>query len=276
MKIAIQGTAESYHHQAVKTLLDNEIHLVSCQTTAQVFEAVSAKAVDRGLVTIENSLHGSLNQTYDLLLQHRVSIVGEVYLHKSLGLLGLPGADISTIKEVYSHASALAECRNYLDTNLPWAKHIEYYDAAASAQFVKESNDPTKAALASQQAGLLHGLIPLEEAVEDDEHNYTRFVLLNHQPISLLDSNKSSIILQTDHQPGALHKALGCFANNGINLSKLESHPIPGKSWNYVFYIDFEAGLTSSQAKQALNQLDELGFSVEILSDYVKGQLPSN
>ena len=275
MKIAIQGIAGSFHHAAAETLLSKEINLVPCQSFRQVFEAVSFTDIDRGLAAIENSLYGSINETYDLLQKYDNWIVGEVYEHVSFGLFSIPGAKLDDISDVYSQSPALAECREYLAKEVSWASQHEVYDTAAAAQLVADAGSNKKAAIASYKAAQLYGLVPVADHIEDNKHNYTRFILLSKHRVKLLDANKSSIILQTDHTSGALHKALGMFAKADINLSKIESRPIPDATWNYTFYIDYEAAIESPESVAVIEQLEQAGYTVTQLGSYQKANLPT-
>ncbi len=275
MKVAIQGIAGSFHHAAAETLLSKDINIVPCESFRQVFEAVSFDAVDRGLAAVENSLYGSINETYDLLQKYDTWIVGEVYEHVSFGLFSVAGAKLDGITDVYSQAPALGECREYLANEVSWATQHEVYDTAAAAKMVADADSPKKAAISSYKAAQLYNLVPVADNIEDNPHNYTRFVLLSKHRVKLLDANKSSILLTTDHTSGALYKALGFFAEANINLSKIESRPIPGATWNYVFYIDYEAAIESPESTAVLSKLTDAGFSVTELGSYEKALLPS-
>ncbi len=277
MKVGIQGLEGSFHHQAAQQFFNGDQEIAPFENFRQVFEALETGLVDRAVVAVENSLFGSINDTYDLLLQHKPWIVGEVYLHVRLDLLGVQGANLTDVTDVYSQAPALAEAKLYLRENLPGSTQHEYPDTAMSARFVAKQNDSSKASIASQMAGELYGLTPIAEGIEDHKHNYTRFVVLSKAKTTLVEADKTSIILPVGHKPGLLYAALGAFAKNDINLSKIESRPIVNDDgWNYIFYLDFERGLHEDTAKQALRSLEESNGQPIVLGSYHRGHLPDD
>ena len=275
MKVGIQGLEGSFHHQAATEFFGDDVEIAPFENFRQVFEALETGVIERALVGIENSLYGSINDTYDLLMQHQPIIVGEVYLHVGLHLLAVESAELTDVTDVYSQAPALAETKLWMRKNLPSATLHEYADTAMAARFVSKQGKESSAAVASKLAGQLHGLIPLAENIEDHEHNYTRFVVLSREQNTIVDANKTSIVLPISHKPGALYNALGAFANEGINLSKIESRPIiDEEGWHYQFYIDFDAGITTDPAKRALASLEETSGKPIILGSYEQGHLP--
>lgn len=254
MRVAIQGYEASFHAQAARVMFGDSIDLVYCDTFAEVFSAVHDGTVDTGVVAIENSLYGSINETYDLLLKHDIYISAETYLHVSLSLLGVAGSSLSDITDVYSQAPALNEARGFLDKHLPSAERHEHTDTAKAATYVADSNDYHKAAIASAAAGSVYGLTTLAEDIETHHHNYTRFIALtNNEQHKPGDACKSSITFETGDTPGCLYAALGVFADHNINLTKLESRPIVGKAWHYMYYVDLEADFTD-ELQQELKQ----------------------
>lgn len=270
-KIAIQGEAASFHYIAALRFFNSDIKIVPCETFRQAFDAVKNQRVDFAVCAIENSLFGSINETYDLLVSSKLSIVGEVYLRIKQCLIGLPNSSLDNIKEVYSHPVALAQCEEFLDKNLPDTKKLEHYDTAASVALIKELNEPSIAAIASQEAAKLFGMKVLVKEIETNKQNYTRFVVIQRGKSKSKNVNKTSLIIRTNHKPGALHKALGVFAERSINLSKLQSRPILGKAWHYIFYIDVEAGINSKSLTEALAELKKQGCEVKILGSYKHG-----
>jgi chorismate mutase/prephenate dehydratase len=276
MKIGIQGLEGSFHHQAALQFFNQQIEIAPFDNFHQVFEALSHGQIDRAVVAIENSLYGSINDTYDLLLQHNAWIIGEVYIHVSLQLLGIEGATIDTITDIYSQAPALAESKLYLREHVPVATQHEYPDTAMSARYIAKQGNPSKAAIASKAAADLYNLEVLAESIEDHQHNYTRFVVLTKDRMNAIDANKSSIVIQTSHTPGSLYQALNAFNEQSVNLTKIESRPIVNhESWNYIFYIDFEAALVSDEAKAVLASLESSGIATTVLGSYAKGSLPN-
>ncbi|CAN5634988.1 prephenate dehydratase [soil metagenome] len=270
--ISIQGHPGSFHDIARRKYFKNGHDLLCRDDFKRIFKDIQEGSADFAVIAAENSLYGSLHQVYDLLQKHRHWISGEIYLRIEHCLLGVEGAEAAGIKEVHSHPIALAQCEEYLDTVLFNAERFEHHDTAASAANVAQWNDTSKAAIASQEAGKLHGLKTIAKNVETNKHNYTRFIVLQKKRSDTAQtSDKSSIILYTDHQPGALHRALGVFAEFEINLTKLESRPIIGKAWHYMFYIDFEAGLHEARTLQAFGKLKSTGNQIIELGSYLRG-----
>lgn len=276
MTIAIQGQQASFHDSAAKQLYGSESGRVYAETFQDVFVALADGRAERGMCAIENSLYGSINEVYDLLLKNHCQIVGEVYLHIEQCLIGLPGARLEDITKVYSHPVALAQCEAYLDATLHQAEREEFHDTAGSVALVKQLADQTVTAIASREAAELHGLTVLAASIETNKQNFTRFIALAKEPATPpAASTKTSLILETDHQPGALYAALGAFAKRGINLSKLQSRPIIGKAWQYMFYVDVEAAADSPGCTEALAELAAQQCRVTLLGSYPAGQMPT-
>jgi len=269
-KVAIQGQKYSFHDQAVKAFFGNEATVIACESFAEVFESVQNGEAETGLVAIENSLYGSINQVYDLLLKKNFWISGEVFLKISHCLIGLEGAKLSSVTEVHSHPVALAQCEAFLDTHLPGAERFEHHDTAGSARDIKKWNDPHKAAIASREAAEAYDLQILQERIETHHQNYTRFVIIEKQSLTNPRATKTSLVITTkeDTKAGALYEALGAFAQRNINLSLLHSRPLIGKAWHYMFYIDVDAGLEDSKLQAALKELETLRCNVTILGTY--------
>lgn len=269
--VSIQGTPASFHDIASRQFFGNDINLDCQHNFKDVFASLKSNTADFAVVALENSLYGSINEVYDLLLNYKFWIIGEVYLRIEHCLIGLPGSSTTSIQEVHSHPVALAQCEDYIDTKLAHAERFEHHDTAGSVADVKKWNDITKAAIASELAAKLHGLSVIAKNIESNKENYTRFVVLqkNRQD---LNTNKTSMIIQTDNSPGALYRALGTFADRHINLSKLQSRPIIGSAWKYMFYIDVEAGILDATLTEALLQLEDQGCNVVVLGSYEKAR----
>lgn len=272
--VAIQGQEASFHDIAAHNYFGKDIGLVPCDTFAETFQALQAGKADCAVVAIENSLYGSINEVYDLLLKHKFWIVGEVYLRIEQCLVGFPGASIKEIQEVHSQREALAQCEEYLDAALPSASRYENHDTAGSVADIKKWNDPTKAAIASSAAATLHGMEVLAHEIETHKQNYTRFVILNKTRQDNPKANKLSLILRMggDHKPGALHHALGAFAERDISLSLIHSRPVIGRAWHYLFYIDAGCGLADHKLQHALAYLEAHDHKATILGSYVSGR----
>ncbi len=273
-KVAIQGQATSYHHQAAKKFFGDNVQVLARDTFKDVFESVENDDAQFAVVAVENSLYGAINPVYDLLLKKNLWVYGEVALHIHHCLIGLPGAKKENLKEIYSQVMALAQCQEYLGDNFGSAKHIEHYDTVASVQLVKESGDVSKASIASKEAAEMFRMQILDENIEDYLQNFTRFLVLTKQKISNPGSNKTSIVLQTsaDKSAGSLYRALGAFAGQGINLSSLSSRPVAGMKWHYVFFIDLDVGVADKRFEKAQAELSDLGCKVKILGSYTKDE----
>lgn len=275
MKVATQGQRASYHDIAARKFFGDDITTVNCDLPFKnVFEQLKNGTVDAAVVAIENSLYGSINEVYDLLLTYKPTIIGEVYLHISQCLVGFPGTKIADITEVHSHPVALAQCEDYLDTTLVHAERFEHNDTAGSVSDIKEWGDPHRAAIASAAAAKHHGMAVLDTDIESNKQNYTRFVVLKMQPESVKDTDKTSLVLRTpaDTKPGALHRALGTFAKRELNLLMLQSRPIIGRAWHYMFYIDIAADASGNAFQDALTELEAQGCTTTILGSYKNGQ----
>ena len=273
MKIAIQGQAASFHDVAAHQFFTEPIELICCETFTDTFAALMDGSADAAMVAIENSLYGPINPVYDLLLSRRPWICGETYVRVHQCLVGLPGTKLEAVTEVYSHTAALAQCEAFLEDQLPRAKRFEHADTAGAAADVAVWNDPTKAAIASAAAAKHYGLEVLARDIETHHRNYTRFVALSRTEQSAQNANKTSIVLRTAHQSGALYRALGVFDAHHDNLTLLTSRPIVGEHQKYMFYLDFEAGL-NRETRAALDELKQQGCDVTILGSYPAATLP--
>lgn len=270
--VAIQGVKGSFHDEAASVLAPGA-EPVECMTFKDVFKAVVCGEAAYGVVAIENSVYGSINPVYNLLDRHDLWIAGETTLNVEQYLIGPEKISVDALNvpeaEVRTMFPAFAQCELWLSKHLSLTKRVELYDTAFSVQTVMDEQDPRKVAIAGTHAAKTYGATVIEGPINDDPHNYTRFVLLTKEQRSATDANRTLMILVTNHEEGALYKAIGSFAEADINLSKLDSHPIAGDTRHYAFYIDMEAGLESPKAKKALNALAELGCTVKILGSYL-------
>jgi prephenate dehydratase len=271
MRVAIQGREGSFHEQAAERLVGSDAELVPCPTFSKVFEALRTGAADRGIAAVENSLHGSINDVYRLLLDPDVWVAGEVFLHIEQYLIAASALDLGRIERVLSQEPALAQCEQWLALNVPEAVLELTPDTAESVRTVLRRADVPWAAVASDRAATAYGGTVLAGPINDDPHNYTRFFLLSSERVDNPDANRTSIVLRTNHEPGSLWHALGAFDTAGINLSKLDSHPIAGDRRHYRFYVDLEAGLHEDRTTGALQALERQGCTVHVLGSYVAG-----
>lgn len=267
MYVAIQGVEGSFHDLvAHRWFGSTPIELVSCRTFTGVFDAIESGAAETGVVAIENSLYGSISEVYDLLLARGFSIVGELPERIHQQLIGFADAKLAEVTHVYSHPVALNQCTTWLETNLPTAERIEHHDTADAVRMIKELNDMHSVAIASHRAAQLHDLEILQENIEDEATNFTRFLIIEREKRSIEMADKASLVLRTDHTPGALYRALGVFAEFGLNLTKLQSRPIRGRVWHYQFFIDVNA--SPEVLEQAIVRLKEEGCETTALGCY--------
>lgn len=268
--VAFQGEPGAYSESAILEYFKRDVITLPCPSFDCVFTTVTQNQADYGLIPVENSLAGSIHRNYDLMLRHNLFITGEYYLQISHCLLSLPGVKIADIKTVHSHPQALAQCETNI-TKFGFQPVVEA-DTAGSARLLIERNDHHAAVLASRRAAEVYGLDILAEHMEDNSVNFTRFLLLSQQalakPFSNNDDFKTSIVFSLNNRPGALFKALSVFALREIDLSKIESRPIPGSFWEYVFYIDFIGHMANEVCKRAIDNLSEISTFQRVLGSY--------
>ncbi len=267
MKVAFQGEPGAYSEQALYNHF-GPVETLPCESFDLVFAAVDEGQVDAGLIAIENSLAGSIHQNYDLLLRHKLWIVGEHFLRVRHCLIALPGVQKADIKRVISHPQALGQCAGYI--RAMQAKPEPVFDTAGSVKMVKESGERATAAIASRRAAELNGMNILEEGIEDDPQNYTRFLAITPTPVSPAADAKTSIVFSLKNQPGALFKAMSVFALRDIDLTKIESRPMIGKPWEYMFYIDLAGSTDQEHVKKALDHLEEYALTLRVLGCYAR------
>jgi prephenate dehydratase len=270
MKIAFQGEPGAYSELAAFEHFGTEISTYPCKSFEAAFDIVSSKECTYGLLPFENSLAGSIHRNYDLILRHKLHIISEYHLRVSHCLLGIPGAKTEEIREVYSHPQALAQCEHNL-TKLG-VKRVTAADTAGSARIIKKWNDPKIAAIASTRAAEVYWLDILINNFEDNASNFTRFLALSTEPrvVDNFETGdfKTSVVFSLKNQPGALFKAMSVFALRDIDLTKIESRPIKGKTWEYMFYIDFAGHQEETNCARALDHLDELATYLRVLGSY--------
>lgn len=266
LTVAFQGVRGAFSEKAALGMLGPDIRLFPCPTLAQVFRAVEEKEADTGLVPIENSLGGSIVDTYDLLLARGLSIVGETALPVVQCLMTLPGTRLSGIRRVYSHPQAIAQCERFL-RGRGWEIHA-VYDTAGAAKLISEQKLEDGAAIASAHAAPLYGLKLEREGIQDSKLNVTRFVQIARKSVAATGRDRTSIVFATRDVPGALWKSLSIFAIRDINLKKLESRPSKKRVWNYVFYVDLEGHASEGAVAKALEHLREISHYVKVLGSY--------
>jgi len=266
MKVAFQGERGAYSENAILAYYGRQVTTVPCETFELVFTTVQEGVCERGLVPIENSLAGSVHRNYDLLLKHQLSITGEYHLRVRHCLVGIPGATIPEIKQIISHPQALAQCEGFV--HQLGATASPAYDTAGSLKIILEKADRSFAAIASRQAAELYQMEILAEGIEDDPANFTRFLTISTQPEIPTGIAKTSIVFTLKNIPGALYKALSVFALRDIDLTKIESRPLIGKPWEYLFYIDFAGSVAEKSVSRALENLSEYALTLRLLGSY--------
>ncbi len=275
-KIAIQGVLGSYHDIAAhKYFKDEEIELICCSTFEEVFDTMRKDNSVLGVVAIENTIAGSLLHNYDLLRESGTTIVGEHKLRISHSIMCLPDEDWKDLTEVNSHPVALAQCRDFLLSH-PELKAVETEDTAGSAQKIHEKRLKGHAAICSKYAAGLYEMKILQEGIETNKHNFTRFLVVCDSWVAdeLKDRstlNKASIVFTTPHSAGSLSQILSIFSFYHINLTKIQSLPIIGREWEYMFYVDvmFNDYL---RYKQSIDAVTPLTKALKILGEYAEGE----
>jgi len=264
--VAFQGEPGAYSEAAALEHFGPSACTVPCESFDAVFAAVEAGQTDYGLIAIENSLAGSIHHNYDLLIQHSLSIVGEQYLRVHHCLITAPGVKIEDVRRVISHPQALAQCEGYLH-HQGWKSEV-FYDTAGAVKHLSQSPDPHTAAIASCRAAEVYQMQVLEEGIEDNPANFTRFQAISKRPTSPGSDAKTTIVFTLKNEPGSLFKALSVFALRDIDLTKIESRPLVGKPWEYLFYIDFASSIEQPVVTRALDHLGEYAHTLRILGSY--------
>jgi len=266
--VAFQGEKGAYSEEAATLFFGSSVKAKPYRSLLEVFKKVEEEHVDAGIVPVENSLEGSVNQTYDLLLSSELKVSGEVILRVTHCFIANKKMSLKSIRTVYSHPQALAQCRNFLD-NLK-CEIIPTYDTAGSVKFIKEKGLMDSCAIASERAAKIYEMKILAKGIEDDKNNYTRFFILSKKDSPYTGKDKTSIIFSTKNVPGALYSALREFAIRRINLTKIESRPTRMTPWEYNFYLDFEGHRSEKRCKKALEGLEKKVLFIKMLGSYPK------
>jgi prephenate dehydratase len=265
-RVAFQGETGAYSEEAILQHFGPEVGTLPCRTFREIFETVLGGQASHGALPVENSTAGSINEAYDLLLEHDLRIWHEVVLRVRHCLLANPDTKLEDVREVRSHPVALAQCERYL------AKHgmepVSASDTAGSARELAAAPRDGVAVIASRLAAQIYGLKLLDAEIQDLPFNYTRFFFLSHQDPPRAERYKTSLVFTTQHVPGALYNCLGELAERGINLTKLESRPSRTKPWHYVFYLDFEGHRQDPPCEEALLGLLRRTSFVKVLGSY--------
>lgn len=276
LKVAIQGYYGAFHEIAArKYFQEKNLEIIQAMTFEDVIEMVSRGGdADIGLMAIENTLGGSIMNNYRLLQESNVSVIGEAYLRIKQHLIGLPGTAIQDLKEVHSHPMAIAQCREYFKS-YPQIKLIEMEDTALSAKRLSENKNPEVGVIASKLASELYDLELLEESIETHKKNFTRFLVIKDQDLVEINPSKVekvSVSFSTGHEVGSLYKVLTVLAAYNVNLTKIQSAPIIGHPWEYMFFVDFVIESGKIGFTQAIEAIQPLTNSLKVFGAYQQGK----
>ena len=275
--IAFQGARGAFSEEAARRLLGPKVGVVPCERFEDVFQALKRGRVAGAVVPIENTLAGSVHENYDHLVRFELPIVAETSVRIVHNLIAPKGAAFSKIRRVFSHPVALNQCLDFFARH-PQFERVPFYDTAGSVKMIMAERPADAAAIASAVSAEIYGAHILKRSIEDDRQNFTRFFLLRKQgakPLAVLDQAKkgwkTSLVFTVRNVPGALFRSLSAFALRDLNLLKIESRPLRGKPWEYLFYVDFLGRVDAPNVRNALNHLRELADLLQILGCYPKG-----
>ena len=266
MRIAFQGEPGAYSEAAALRFSDHA-DLLPCEAFEDVFAAVASGKATHGILPVENSIGGTIHRNYDLLLENDLPIVGEVTLPITHNLMALPGTALKDVRRILSHPQALAQCERFL-RGMSGVSVEATYDTAGSAKLVKEHKLTDAAAIASERAANVFGLEILRAEIQDYSDNITRFLLISRTGETGDHVDKTSVVFSLPNEPGSLFKALSVFALRDIDLTKIESRPIRGRPWEYLFYVDIPIGRHDLRCARALVHLAEFARSMRTLGSY--------
>ncbi len=271
-RVAIQGIVGSFHEDAAIKYFNDKIEVVECKTFTNVCEMMDSDKVDLAVMAIENSIAGSILKNYQLIRDYHLRIIGEIYLHIQQNLLVNPGTKMAQITDIYSHPVAIEQCAEYIEKYFPNVEKHENVDTAASAKLVREKNMVHAAAIGNLRSAELYDLEVLETGIETNKKNYTRFLILSKHGNKTEGTNKASICFEVGHFHGALARVLNTFAENEINLTKIQSVPVIGKPNEYTFHVDLEWE-KPEKYDRAIHQVLKSASSLSILGEYVRGEI---
>jgi prephenate dehydratase len=268
VSVAIQGEKGAFSEMAARQLLGPGPEIKPCERFDDVFQALKTGKVEAAVLPIENTLHGSVHENYDHLLRYGLQIVGETNVRIVHNLIAAAGVSLRNIKRIFSHPVALNQCLDFLAANPQWER-VPFYDTAGSVKMIVADGLKDAAAIASSAAAETYGARILRRSIEDDRQNFTRFFLLgNLAPLNGKGPKKISVVFATRNAPGALFRSLSALALRDISLTKIESRPLRGKPWEYLFYVDFLGDLEDRNVKNALGHLKETADTLTVLGCY--------
>ena len=276
LRTAFQGEPGAFSQEAVRQLLGDRAVVAPLQRFDEVFRALADRKVDAAVVPIENTLAGSVHENYDHLLEYDVRIVAETNVRIVHNLIVRPGVRFRDLRRVFSHPVALNQCLGFFAAH-PEIERVPYYDTAGSVKMIVRDGLNDAGAIASSVAASIYEARILRRSIEDDRHNYTRFFLLRRtRDAKRLDAPggqwKTSIVFSTRNIPGALFRAISAFALRDLNLTRIESRPLRGRPWEYLFYVDFIGNLEDQRVGNAMNHLRELADMLRVLGCYPRGE----
>jgi prephenate dehydratase len=272
--VAFQGEPGAFSQQAIRQFLGERARILPCQRFDQVFRALESGRAMAACVPMENTLHGSVHENYDHLLHFDFDIVAETSVRIIHNLIARPGVTFRKVRRVFSHPVALNQCLDFFAKN-PRVERLTFYDTAGSVKMIMDEQLDDAAAIASALSAETYGAHILKRSIEDDSRNYTRFFLLRKKgsrPPKLAGPTsrecKTSLVFTTRNIPGALFRSLSAFALRDINLAKIESRPLRGKPWEYLFYLDLTGKVDDPPVRKALGHLEELADFLRVLGSY--------
>lgn len=266
-RVVYQGVEGAYGQAALKHYFGNNKNYVNVRTFRDAMEALEDGVADYAVLPIENSTAGAVNEVYDLLVEFENYIIAETIIPITHTLSGLDGTELKDIQRVYSKAEALMQTSHFLDEHTDW-QQISVVNTAVAAKKILDDNDKTQAAVCSAYAAEVHGLSVLVDGINDEKNNSTRFIIVTNQKVFLSDASKISICFEVPHESGSLYRILSHFIYNDLNMTKIESRPIEGRSWEYRFFVDFEGNLAEPAVKNAIRGLREEAMNMKILGNY--------
>ena len=268
-RVGFQGERGAFSETAARKMVTGNMDLVPLPSFPALFRALASGKIDYATVPIENTLAGSVHENYDLLLKHRLPILFETSVQIVHNLIAPPGVSLLSVRRAYSHPVALQQCRRFFEKHRR-IEAVPFYDTAGSVKMVTEKKLPDAAAIAGKSCASIYGGRIVAKDIGDDRENYTRFFLLGHRSMAKRHASgtKTSIVFVTKNLPGALFRCLSAFALRDINLTKIESRPLMGRPWEYLFYLDFLGNPSSLTPGNALKNLDEITEFVRVLGCY--------
>ena len=266
-RVVYPGAEGSYAEAAMQKFFGENANAYHVRTFPEVFDALEKDEADYGIVPIENSTAGSINENYDTLTKHQVYIVGEQIIKVEHCLLVYPGTRFEDIEIVYSHPQSFMQSSLFLEAH-PEFQRINMQNNAFAAQRISEEKKPNIAAIAGEHAAKVYGLEILKTHVNNEDNNSTRFIVVSKKPIFLNTAKKVSICFEVKHETGSLYKALGILYDNEINMNMIESRPVENKAWEYRFFVDVDGNLTDDNMKRAIEMLSKATKNFRVLGNY--------